>query len=111
MTIFYLVLCLIFFNNVNIGNAPTNNPAYAPPIDFGKEGDPGAIPTALTADDFSGTIQQNFTTRSVSGVIESQQLLFPFSAITQFDFENQYEYPLMHVNYVEVLGQPGNIQI
>lgn len=100
-----------FFNNIFTGNAPTENPAYAPPIEFGKEGDPGVIPTALTADDFSGTIQQNFTTRAISGVIESQQLLFPFSAITQFNFNNAYEYPLMHVNYVEVLGQPGNIQI
>jgi hypothetical protein len=100
-----------FFNNVSVGPASTQNPSYSPPIEFGKDGDLGAVPVALTADDFTGTIQQNFTTRPASGSNESQQLLFPYSAATQFDFENSFEYPLLHVNYVEVLGQPGNIQI
>jgi len=100
-----------YLNNVSTGLAGVNNPSYAPPIEWGKDGDPGALPVVLTADDFSGTIQQNFTTRPASGTNESQQLLFPFNAATQFDFENSYEYPLLHVNYIEVLGQPNNIQI
>jgi hypothetical protein len=100
-----------YFTNANVGIANTQNPSYSPPIEFGKDGDPGALPVVLTIDDFTATIQQNFTTRPASGTIESQQLLFPFDAATQFNFENSYEYPLLHVNYVEVLGQPGNIQI
>jgi len=97
--------------NVSYGPAPVNNPSYAPPIEWGKDGDTGAIPVVLSADDYTGTIQQNFVTRPAAGVNESQQLLFPFSAATQFNFELSFEYPLLHVNYVEVLGQPGNIQI
>jgi len=100
-----------FFTNPNVGIANTQNPSYSPPIEFGKDGDPGALPVVLTIDDFTATIQQNFTTRPASGSVESQQLLFPFNAITQFNFQESYEYPLLHVNYVEVLGQPGNIQI
>ena len=100
-----------FFTNVFNGTANTQNPGYQPPIDFGIDGQPGALPVTLTADDFTGTIQQNFTTRPAAGSTESQQLLFPFSAATQFDFEGSYEYPLLHVNYVEVIGSSNNIQI
>jgi hypothetical protein len=100
-----------FFGNLSVGIANTQNPSYSPPIEFGKDGDPGALTVVLTADDFTSTIQQNFTTRPASGSVESQQLLFPFSKATQFDFNGSFEYPLLHVNYVEVLGQPGNIQI
>ncbi len=99
------------FTNVFNGTANTQNPGYQPPIDFGIDGQPGALPVTLTADDFTGTIQQNFTTRPAAGSTESQQLLFPFSAATQFDFEGSYEYPLLHVNYVEVIGSSNNIQI
>lgn len=100
-----------FFTNVFTGQAPVDNPSYAPPIEYGKTGDPGVIDTILSADDFSGTIQQNFTTRPGIGNVESQQLLFPFSAATSFDIADSFEYPLLVVNYVEVLGNANNIQI
>ena len=100
-----------FFVNVATGQAPVDNPSYAPPIEYGKTGDPGVINTILTADDFSATIQQNFTTRPAIGNVESQQLLFPYSALTNFNIEASFEYPLLHVNYVEVLGNANNIQI
>jgi len=100
-----------FFNNIASGQAPVDNPSYAPPIEYGKTGDSGVVNTILTADDFSGTIQQNFTTRPAPGNVESQQLLFPFSAATSFDITESFEYPLLHVNYVEILGNANNIQI
>ena len=100
-----------FFINSNVGPADENNPSYAPPIEYGITGDPGVVNTILTADDFTGTIQQNFTTRPAIGNIESQQLLFPFGAATNFDIDLVFEYPLLHVNYVEVLGSSNNIQI
>ena len=100
-----------FFTNVFTGQAPVDNPSYAPPIEYGKTGDPGVVNTILTADDFTGTIQQNFTTRPAIGNIESQQLLFPFDVATTFDISQSFEYPLLHVNYVEVLGSANNIQI
>ena len=101
-----------YFTNAFNGVANTQNPGYKPPIEFGIDGQPGALPVQLTADDFTGTIQQNFTTRPASGSVESQQLLFPFSAETTFDKLNEkFEYPLLHVNYVEVIGSSNNIQI
>jgi hypothetical protein len=101
-----------YFVNAANGIANTENPGYKPPIEFGIDGQPGALPVTLTADDFTGTIQQNFTTRPASGSVESQQLLFPFSAATTFvKLDEKFEYPLLHVNYVEVIGSSNNIQI
>jgi hypothetical protein len=99
-----------FINTVN-GIANTENPGYVPPIDYGKDGDIGAIPVTLTADDSSGTMQNNFTVRPGAGIVESQQLRFPFDGFNVFNFDTNYEYPLMIVNYVEVLGSANNIQI
>jgi hypothetical protein len=95
-----------------LGVANTENPAYQPPLDFGKDGQPGAVAVTLTAD-ASGLapIQNNFTTRPTAGVNESQQLFFPFDVNNQLFWEDQPLYPLLHVNYVEVLGSANNIQI
>jgi hypothetical protein len=100
-----------YFTNTVSGVANTENPSYIPPIDYGKNGDPGAVPVVLTADDFTGTMQNNFSVRPAAGIVESQQLRFPFAVSTGFDIENNYEYPLLIVNYVEVLGTANNIQI
>jgi hypothetical protein len=46
------------------------------------------------------------------GALESQQLFFPFDPIVNLaGINNNHEYPLLHVNYVEVLGSSNNIQI
>jgi len=103
-----------FFNNINSGIANFDNPAYQPPIDYGKDGQPGALPTITTMSAINaGSIQNNFTTRPVSGNIESQQLFFPFDGYSRFsqNIDGSYEYPLLHVNYVEVIGSANNIQI
>jgi hypothetical protein len=101
------------FTNFSFGVANTQNPAYAPPLEFGKDGQPGAVPVLLTADSQPGLLQNNFTTRPAAGVSESQQLFFSFDASKQFgpNLPNNSEYPLLHVNYVEVLGSSNNIQI
>jgi hypothetical protein len=104
------------FNLVNtfVGVADTENPSYKPPLEYGKDGDIGAVPVLLTADAPGTTIiQNNFTTRPAPGNNESQQLFFPFDAPNSFanNILNNPAYSLLHVNYVEVLGQPGNIQI
>lgn len=102
------------FQNVNIGIASTNNPSYSPPLEYGKDGDILPVNVILTADAV-GTVnlQNNFTTRPATGSNESQQLFFPVDDFNSFvtEFEDSFEYPLLHVNYVEVLGQPNNIQI
>jgi hypothetical protein len=102
------------FQNLSLGIAGPNNPAYAPPIEFGKDGQPGAVSTILTMDTPGvSVITENMTTRPAAGNTESQQLLFPFEQSNQFGagINNNSEYPLLLVNYVEVLGSSNNIQI
>jgi hypothetical protein len=100
------------FTNVITGIANTENPSYAPPIDYGKDGAIGAVPVVLTANaENPPLIQNNFTVRPAVGFNESQQLRFPYNINNSFDINEQYEYPLMIVNYVEVLGSANNIQI
>jgi hypothetical protein len=103
-----------YLTNFGVGVAKGNNPGYAPPIDFGIDGQPAAVPTILTADAFgTPTIQNNFTTRPAPGVNESQQLFFPYNSGNVFNdqISDSYEYPILLVNYVEILGQPNNISI
>lgn len=104
-----------YFRNLSISFADTNNPGYQPPIEFGIDGQPGAETVILSMNaDGTTPIQNNFTIRPTVGAgNESQQLLFAFDSGNKFvtGIEDNYEYPLMLVNYVEVLGQAGNIQI
>ena len=101
-------------NNTFIGVADTENPSYSPPLEYGKDGNIGPVPVVLTADaNGTITIQNNFTTRPAPGNNESQQLFFPFDAINSFNnnLGGSFAYPILHVNYVEVLGSANNIQI
>lgn len=104
-----------YFAPIFTGIANTGNPGYAPPIEFGIDGQPGAIPTITTMQaNGAPSLQNNFTVRPASGVVESQQLLFPFTSQNKFatnDFEENPEYPLLLVNYVEVIGSANNISI
>lgn len=102
------------FQNLSSGVASGDNPAYAPPIDFGKDGQPGAVPVTLTMDTPGASIiTENLVTRPVPGALESKELLFPFEASSQFGpgINNSQEYPLLLVNYVEIIGQPTNVSI
>lgn len=105
-----------FFQNVNNGLANVNNPGYANPLEYGIDGQPQST-VILTMDSYSGTtsIQNNLVTRPAAGSNESQQLFFSYDDTTSFTSNmatsDQFEYPLLHVNYVEVLGSANNIQI
>ena len=102
------------YQNLSTGIANTQNPGYQPPLEYGIDGQTTPTPVILTADAFGATfIQNNFTIRPTSGINESQQLFFSFDASNSFttNFDNNFEYPLLHVNYVEVLGSANNIQI
>ena len=110
-----------FFNNQFTGTADTENPGYSSPIDYGIDGQPSTENVTLTMDAIGSTpIQNNFVTRPAAGSNESQQLRFPYDISNSFGlnliapntgFNNRYEYPILLVNYVEVLGQANNIQI
>jgi len=103
------------FDTISEGIANVNNPGYKPPIEWGIEGQPGALNTILTMNDATGTLQENLTVRPTLGTNESQQLFFPFNNDYRFgrnkNLELKPEYPLLLVNYVEVLGSANNIQI
>ena len=103
-----------FLINPFFGVADTRNPGYPPPLDYGIDGQPGATPVLLTADALGApSIQNNFVTRPTAGTNESQQLFFPVDASNSFgrSILNNFNYPLLLVNYVEVLGSSNNIQI
>ena len=106
-----------YLNAVFPGNAPEFNPAYAPPLEYGKVGDVGAIPVILNAQTDLGIVPayfDNYTTRPAGGVRESNQLQFPVNGNTAFPgsaIEDNEAYPLMLVNYVEILGLPNNLGI
>ena len=97
------------------GLAPEFNPGYAPPLEYGKAGLPGALNVVLNADTAPGVAvyNNNYVTRPAGGA-ESQQLQFPVNTNTAFSageiLQNQ-QYPLMLVNYVEILGLPNNLGI
>lgn len=102
------------YQNIFTGVANTNNPGYAPPLDYGIDGQPGATSIIQTMDANNGIlIQNNLTTRPTAGSNESQQLFFGYNVAGSFNnnMEGKTEYPLLHVNYVEVLGSANNIQI
>lgn len=102
------------FQSLANGVASTINPGYAPPLEFGIDGQPGAV-VVINEMDTPGVsiVKQNLTTRPISGVLESTQLFFPFEQSNRFgtNINNNKAYPLLHVNYVEVLGQSNNISI
>lgn len=104
-----------YFSNAANGIADTINPGYAPPLEWGIDGQPGAVSTLLNITDATASLTDNFTTRPISGTNESQQLFFPFDIQYLFSDNDSlsgvFEYPLLHVNYVEVLGSSNNIQI
>lgn len=95
--------------------APANNPSYAPPTDYGKEGDTGAISTSVTSNINTPTNRLiNNTTRPGSGTNNATNFVIPFDQDTRIlDTEIQFtnQYPILHVNYVEVLGLPNNLGI
>ena len=102
------------FRDTSIGLAKVDNPSYRPPLEYGKDGDPGAINVILTQQsDTPGPIQIDYSTRPAPSLTESTQLFFPFNDGTRFNLslDKNPQYPLVHVNYVEILGLPNNLGI
>ena len=96
-------------------SAPANNPGYAPPLDYGREGDTGVINTSITSLINSATAAlYNATTRAGSGSVNFDKFQFPVdnnTAIIDNEMKLTQNYPLLQVNYVEVLGLPNNLGI
>lgn len=106
-----------YFINQSMVTADTENPGYPRPIDWGIDGQTNDIVTG-TMDDATAVMQNDFVVRPAPGNSESTQLRFPFNKAYSFGqfnvnsgFNQQYEYPILLVNYVEVIGSANNIQI
>jgi len=103
-------------NGTFSGVAPEYATAYAPPLEYGKAGDLGAFSVILEGltDQGVGTYLDRFVSKAQSGVPSSQQLQFPVNSDTAFptaNIQGSEFYPLMLVNYVEILGLPNNFGI
>jgi len=106
-----------YFTNQFNGGANADNPGYKQPIEWGI--DPYGFNVALSIQDPTTNLQTNFTIRPAAGNSESQQLMFPFRPEFSFGFNggggdglsNKLDYPLLLVNYVEIIGSPNNISI
>jgi hypothetical protein len=99
---------------LNYNTAAADNPTYDTPLDYGKDGDPGAVQVPTDIQLRTGFVNQ-IVNRGGSGLgvgqTVTQQLQFPAVIQTRPDIFNQNAYPVINVNYVEILGQPNNIGI
>lgn len=95
---------------------PTEAKDYAlnTPTDYGRDGQPGVIPVTVSGV-VNGTAvyNDNFANRAgAAGINESSEFSFPVDTqnnIIDTKRINSWDYPILHVNYVEVKGTPTNL--
>lgn len=101
-------------NNQVVGNTPGQFYALQPPTDYGHDGTPGVLPVTLSGEGFGGTAPMFdlFAANATGGQTESKEFSFPVvtaNNIPALNRENSWAYPILHVNYVEIIGLPNNI--
>ena len=102
------------FTAQTVALATANNYALNPPTDYGRNGQPGALPVTVSGFvNGAAPYNDNFDNRAgVPGVNESTEFSFPVDAVNQIQSLNRvnsWAYPILHVNYVEIIGLPNNI--
>jgi len=93
------------------GVASGNNPGFEPPIDYGKDGQTGALNVDLTVN-MNPTLNCDLVPRYTGvgvGTNISRQIQFPAVAATTPTVNNNAFMPIANIDYVEVLGIPDNI--
>jgi hypothetical protein len=86
--------------------------AFAPPFDYGKDGQPGALNVGkITADNFNNLYTLNGGQLEITGGNpENLELSFPVDS--NFNYQHifpSFAMPIVQVGYVEILGNPTNI--
>lgn len=105
-------------SNINQQPASYATPALKIPVDYGKQGDPiGSFTDSINQFDTNngGTaFTVNTEAQFVSGVNNANEFAFPvggFNTIYDDRVQRQFDYPILLVNYVEILGSPNNLGI
>lgn len=87
--------------------------AIPPPTDYGRDGQPGALNVTTAAQVNSVPVYEDlFAARATATVDESKEFSFPVNTgnnIVDNNRVNSWAYPILHVNYVEIIGLPNNI--
>lgn len=102
-------------NDVIVNTFPTSAPAYPPPFDYGKNGQPGALPIRLYGEFADAPGVFFFAPPGNAQVrlneINQKELNGPINANT--DYSNfakaPWSYPILNVQYVEIYGVPSDI--
>jgi hypothetical protein len=93
------------------GIAAGNNPAYEPPLDYGKDGMTGALNVDISIDTAVGFTNQvvNRQTGIGVGTNITQQIQVQAENAARPQVNGNLYFPIANINYIEVLGQPNNI--
>jgi hypothetical protein len=86
--------------------------AFAPPFDYGKAGQPGALNVEkITADGFNSLSTLNGGQLEITGGNpENLELSFPVDSNYTYSHPfPSFAQPIVQVGYVEILGNPNNI--
>lgn len=98
-----------------VGNVPAESEAaYQPPSDYGRDGQPGAVPVVIRRQ-FPGTavFENTYINRPSATVDSSKEYSYPVDATTQINSMLTTASPGMpfaQISYVEILGHPNNMQ-
>jgi hypothetical protein len=94
------------------GVASFNNPAFEPPLDYGKDGMAGALNVATDLTPTAGFLNQivNRGAGLAVGSNVTQQIQYPANVINTPETAIA-SLAIANINYVEILGQPNNIGI
>jgi hypothetical protein len=99
-----------------LGAVDSENYALQPPTDYGRNGQPGAINISSKVQ-VNGTApyEDNFQGKgNTPGLAQSNEFSFPVDSTNDIPFQNRinsWAYPICHVNYIEIIGLPNNLQL
>jgi len=91
-------------------------PAYSPPFDYGKIGYTGSEPVTQISADLITLETNNYQGQKAAGSLANEQSPLEFIGPVNSShyipgIQDAAGYPLLHVSYVEIKGNPTNIEM